>query len=180
MQEYNDAKAELKIAEITLENLIEQKGRLILKYTNIVKPTPKLIKKKLYNEKTKKTYIKICVDENRKIKGKNKLNKPMDDYLIKSEEQDLDNKIKIEKEKIIRLTKVIKKMEAPLKLIKGYEKRIYIYILDGYTPTQAVEKVAEESEQSVRNMWRYYNKFQPMIKKFKINEENYKMSVKCQ
>lgn len=180
MQEYNDTKAELEIAKISLEDLEEQKVRLLLKCTNIVKAAPNIKIKKFYNNKTKKYYLKECVDENRNIKGKNKLNKPIDDYLIESEKQDLDNKIKEKKETIIRLTKKLKKMEAPLRIIKGYEKRIYIYILDGYSPTQAVEKVAGETEQSVRNMWRYYNKLHPILKKYKIIEENSKMSLKCQ
>ena len=77
---------------------------------------------------------------------------------IELEESGLDINIKRLEKEINRLVNINRKMEEPLKKLKGYSKKVYVYQLQGLNKTKAVERVAEEENVSDKTVWRYLRK----------------------
>lgn len=180
MVEYGDYIAERAVLIQELKDLLDEKEEIMSKYTKITSTAPKTEKKLIYNEKSGKSIVKIGIDENFTIKGKNKINRLCDEYLIELEEKNIMSKEKILREKINALNIKIKKLEKPLSKVCSIEKKIYKKMLEGNSVTHSVELVTKElsleedpkRRKDIRTVWRYYNKLRVELKKEGILREN--------
>lgn len=171
MKEYGDNIVQLKLKKQHLLYLLEQKEVIMNKYISVTGRTPTLLKKEIYDNKKKTIVVKEGIDCNFSIKGKNKKQTPNDNYLIELEENDILINIEKTQNDIRILEQRIARMESPLRDIKGYEKKIYLKMLEGNNITQSVKIVSEECDKSERTMWRYANKLRKILNKHNIDCE---------
>lgn len=154
MKEYGDNIIQLEIEKQKLRNLEDDRNSIMQKY--------------LPGSKS----IDILKDINSYIPGsKNKKRTSFDDFMIELEEKKILSSIDECEKNIKILTKRISKFEQPLDKIKGYEKRLYLYMLKGNNITQAVKRVAEESDRSERTLWRYAKRLRRILIKYEIDEK---------
>lgn len=171
MKEYGDSIAELKVEEQHLEELENEKIEIKQKYFSSTIKTPQTLKKQIYDKNTHKKIVKTGIDETFFIKGKGKTSQPFLECLIEIENKDIDNQIEESKNKIEKLHSKIESMRAPLNEVKGYEKRLYLYILEGFNITQAVKRVAEDTDRSERTIWRYAKRLRNILSKYNIDDK---------
>ena len=171
MKEYGDNIMQLNVEKQQLLNLEEQKNEIMQKCFCKTVKTPKIIKKNIYDPEKQRIVLKTGYDETFFIKGKGKKAEPFLDYLEELEIKNIDTKIESCKSRIKQLERRIARMEIPLSNLKGYEKRIYLKMLEGLNITQAVKLVAEETEKSDRTMWRYVKKLKETLKKYNLDKK---------
>ena len=119
-------------------------------------------KEKIYNDclllKNKNNFVKYTYELSKKnsVTGKS----------IKEEITDL----KEEKEK---LEKTLFEMEKGLKVLTGITKELFAEIVcNGLKPTKAVEKIAQNKNMSINNVWKnHYRKIMPQLEKLKKIEK---------
>ncbi len=155
MKEYGDNIVQLELEKEHLRNLEEEKNSIMQKYLPGCKS------------------IDILKDINSYIPGaKNKKRTPFDDFMIELEDKQILDKMNKCTDRIKQLEIRISKMEKPLKKIRGYEKKLYLSMLQGNNITQAVKQVAEECEKSERTMWRYVKRLRKVLNRYDILEKN--------
>ena len=137
---YTDTKCELEIAKTRLSLLMDKKERLYCKYFPI---TP--------------TLKEVMVD------GEEKNNDKMADYLHELYETDigtgksLAKEIEYQQQNIDKLQGYLNDMTVTLSKMNGLEYKLYYEIVVvGTNISKAVEKIAEQNNKDISNVWKYY------------------------
>ena len=154
IRNYNNTQKELNIALKRLNRLLGEKEELYTKFFPMT--------------------IKIDEDV---VKGGTKLN-PQIEYQIaldttrKHTGLSLREEIEKIQDEVKSLRECLKTMDDDLKKMTGLEEQLYRKIVvEGLRISRAVELVAEDNHYSSSQMWRYYEKIEPKIKKVKDDSE---------
>lgn len=159
---YTDTKCELEIAKTRLNLLMDKKEKLYCKYFPITS-APK----------------EVMVD------GGTKSNDTMADYLHELHELDigtgksLAQEIEYQQQNINKLQGYLNNMTVTLSNMNGLEYKLYYEIVVvGTSISKAVEKIAEENNKDITNVWKYY--YKKIKNELKKIEKYTKSPVKCQ
>lgn len=89
----------------------------------------------------------------------------LEDLKNKSNEEDINKKIEIKKDILQKCKDNLEKLS-----FNQIYYKLYLNILNGLTPSQAVDKVAEDNylndvkPTAPSNIWKYYNKMKKILK----------------
>ena len=150
---YSNTKAELNIAEERLHLLMDKKDELYTKF------------------------FPIAAKQSDAPSHTNKRNDPMADYVAELEKinpvtgKSLDDEITEARNNVGKLKYYIKRMEYNLEHTTGIENELFTWIvIKGFTPTRAVEFVADKYKREPNTIWRHhYPKIKKEILKCQVN-----------
>lgn len=157
LRSYNNTYHAYCIEKLELQRLEDQKEQIRSKYFKTSQSSPKTIRFKKYNPKTKLVEDVVGVDETFYIKTFGNYEDNYVAYMQELEKENMLENIEVQKNKVQRLKYYLNKMEYHLSQLEGIEYELfYAIIYDNLNITQAVEQIAEKHLISTRNIYKSY------------------------
>lgn len=152
---YTNTKCELEMAKQRLKLLEQRKEEIYTKYFSLAQKVGEVVQTGGTSDNDHKIlkYVEELNEVN-KITG-----------------MSLEQEIEHQQKKVEQLESYLEEMRKALERMKGIEFRLYYSIVvNGKTPTEAVELIAEESEKETRTIWRYYDSIKSSVHKIYKNK----------
>lgn len=167
LKSYNNTYHAYCIEKLELQRLEDQKEQIRSKYFKTSQASPKTIRFKKYNPKTKLVEEVVGVDETFYLKTFGNYEDNYVAYMSELENDNILQNIEIQKNRVQRLKYYLNKMQYHLSKLEGIEYELfYAIVYDNLSVSKAVEQIATKNYFSQKHIWEHYY---PKIKD-KVNE----------